>query len=162
MEIDHGSKSSSGGSNLLKGCAIVAAMAIVGLIVLLVYLVRMPTVQSIMKCRMNMVAVGDAIGRYHDATGAYPADLHAIEKEYLTDRSVLRCPLDKSKDNKPSYAYHRPGANSGDRFIMLECNRHRFGKEMPVSKLMLLKDGTIEMEKPDLKQTAPEKGGNKK
>ena len=145
-------RSKSGWSNLLKGCALLAVLAVVGIIVLLIYLMRMPAMKSIMDCRTNIVAVGEAIGRYHDATGNYPSDLHAIEKDYLANRSVLRCPLDKSNSEESSYKYHRPLANSGGRFIMLECGRHSLGKDMPISRLIFLKNGTVDMENPDMKK----------
>lgn len=158
MEIDKGSR---GPSKLLKGCAIVGILAIVGLIVLLMYLMKMPSVKFIRECRMNMAAVGEAIGRYHDSTGDYPQDLRAIEKEYLADRSVLRCPLDKSKGDEPSYTYHRPGAKAGEKFVMMECNRHRLSKDMPVSKLVLYRNGIVEMEKPDMKKVMDEQDKKK-
>ena len=153
MEIDQSNeRSKSGWSKLLKGCAVLAVLAVVGLIALLIYLMRMPAMKAIMDCRTNIVAVGEAIGRYHDATGNYPSDLQAIEKDYLANRSVLHCPLDKSKSRESSYTYHRPSANSGDRFIMLECNRHSLGKDMPISRLIFLKNGTVDMENPDMKK----------
>ena len=145
-------RSKSGCSKLLKGCAVTAVLVVVGLILLLIYLMRMPKMQSIMDCRTNIVAVGEAIGRYHDATGNYPSDLRAIEKDYLVDRSVLHCPLDKSNRRESSFTYHRPLANSGDRFIMLECRRHSLGKDMPISRLIFLKNGTVDMENPDMKK----------
>lgn len=148
MEIDHVSK---GPSRLFKGCAIVGVLAIVGLIMLLMYLMKMPSIRDIMLCRTNMVSVGNAIGRYYDFTGSYPTNLSDIKKEYLANPAVLRCPLDKSEDNKPSYKYNRPGPNAGDKFVILECDRHRLMKDMPVSKLILYKNGMVEMEKPDMK-----------
>ena len=142
------SGSTTGCSRPLKGCAIVAGLAILGVIALLVYLMRMPMVQSVMTCRANMVEVGNALKRYAEVNGEYPDSLGALKKEYLKDVSVLRCPLDMRGDTLSSYIYHKPGRGAGAKFVVLECCRHRLGKGLPISKLKLLKDGNIDIEKP--------------
>jgi hypothetical protein len=120
----------------------------VGVLILLIYLGRLPFVQDIVKCRTNMADVGAALQRFCDVNGRYPAQLVDLERDYLKDPTVLRCPLDKSSDSNTSYTYHRPKASSPADFVVLECTRHRLAKDMPRTKLLLHKDGNVTVENP--------------
>ncbi len=146
MELDANVNRNVGCSRSLKGCAIIVAVAFVAVIALLIYMSRMPVVQDVVTCRMNMTAVGAALNRYHDVHNAYPETLDELKKDYLKNPSVLRCPLDKSPGTEPSYIYHRPKSNSPAKFVVLECCRHRLSKGMPISKMQLRKDGSITLE----------------
>ncbi|MCL5105111.1 MAG: hypothetical protein M1133_13490 [Armatimonadetes bacterium] len=139
----------SGCSKPVKGCAIVAALLCLAFVILLVYVARMPSVHSLIKCRENMAAVGDAIRRYHDVNNSYPPDLEILKKDYLKNPSVLRCPVDKSIGDKPSYTYHVPPAGAKGDFVALECERHLLGPGMPPMKLRLHLDGNLELVKPN-------------
>ncbi|MHB9037181.1 MAG: hypothetical protein ACYC64_10970 [Armatimonadota bacterium] len=133
----------------LRGCAIAVGVVFTGLMILLIYLARMPVVQDIVSCRTNMIEIGAALQRYYDVNGTYPERLVDLKKDYLKKPSVLHCPLDKSSDSDTSYIYHRPKPDSPASFVVLECNRHRLGKDMPFTKLLLRKDGNITVEKPE-------------
>jgi len=124
----------------LKACAVLAALAMIGLIVMLVVVAKMPTVRSLAVCRTNMAAIGQAIRRYHDVNDAYPASLSQLRGVYLKDNSVLRCPLDKSEGDSPSYTYRRPSESSPATFQMLECDRHRLRKDVSISRIILQKN----------------------
>ncbi|MCE5314701.1 MAG: hypothetical protein ABFD49_02980 [Armatimonadota bacterium] len=128
---------------LLRGCAVVVGIAFAGLMALLIYVSRMHTVQDIAKCRDNMIAIGAALDRYNDVNGKYPEQLVDLKRDYLKKPSVLRCPVDKSAGCDTSYIYHRPKPDSQDDFVVLECNRHRLRKDVPLTKLLLHKDGNI-------------------
>ncbi len=141
---------------LLIGCGVVTALIIAGFAALLIYTLRMPSARELLRCRDDMIAVGDALRRYEDVNGSYPPDLQALEKDYLKDPSVLRCPLDKSPSSQTSYIYHRPGPNAKGDFVVLECCRHRIRGDVPVSRLLILKDGTFNIETPSLQQQVKE------
>lgn len=119
-------------------------------------MLRMPGVNTTLKCRSNMEELGAAITRYKDVNNKYPEKLSDLKKEYLKDTSVLRCPLDKNKDNDTSYVYHRPGPGAKGTFVMLECDRHRPRRDMPKIKLKLLKNGTVISQTPSYKEMLKE------
>ena len=120
-----------------------------------VYMARLPSVQSIRICSSNMQELAAAISRYNDVNGHRPPNLRALAKQYLSDTSVLRCPLDKSPGNEPSYNYD---PRAGDGQVMLECDRHRVKSDMPNSKLRVLGSGKFEMESPSFRDTLREAG----
>ena len=142
MELDnYDTRSASGCSKPLKACAVIAALVVLAIIGMLIYAMRMPTIQVMLRCRDNMTQIGDALERYHSVNNSYPPDLRSIEKEYLKDTSVLHCPADKSSDGELSYIYHRPPSNAKDTFVILECDRHKAGRDLPPSKLKLMING---------------------
>ena len=161
MELDTNVNGSAPGcSRPLKGCAIIAAIAFVGVIALLIYMSRMPVVQDVVTCRMNMTAIGAALDRYHDVHNSYPRSLDEMKKDYLKNPSVLRCPLDKSSGTETSYIYHRPKAGYPPSFIVLECCRHKLAKDAPISKMKLRKDGKIILDgNPKATRAGSEKSG---
>lgn len=110
---------------------------------LLLYAMRMPAVRGMLGCQSNLMEVGGALRRYSDLHGSYPRDLSAIEKDYLKDPSVLRCPLDRDPSGVSSYIYHRPGANAKGDFVVLVCTRHRFSRDTPRTQLVYLKKGAV-------------------
>lgn len=93
-----------------------------------------------------MIEIGAALRRYADLHGSYPDDLSAIRKEYLKNPDVLRCPLDTSLNDRPSYIYHQPKPNSGPDFVVLVCPHHRFSTETPPARLVYLKKGIVKLE----------------
>ena len=145
-------QSQSGCRKPLIACAVITALVIAAVVVLLIYLSRMPIVVNTWTCRRNMTEINDALRRYYDVNDVYPPDLDTLEKDYLKDKSVLRCPLDKSPGSAPSYVYHRPGPNSHGGFVVLECSLHRLGSDEPVTKLVLLKNGDVNVERVQLKK----------
>lgn len=152
MELDNNTDNLPGCSRPMKGCMVTIGIALIGLMALLFYASRMPAVREIVQCRDNMTQIGAAIGRYHDVNGTYPADLLVLKKEYIKDQSILRCPLDKSPGNAPSYSYHKPVPGSRGHFAMLECDRHRMSKEIPPYKMIFRKDGSLEIKNPVLQR----------
>jgi hypothetical protein len=134
----------------LKACAVLAALAMIGLITMLVVLARMPAVRSLAVCREHMAALGGALGRYNDVNDTYPENLNQLRGVFLKDDKVLRCPLDKSQGDAPSYTYRRPNSSSPDTFPMLECDRHRLRRDIPVSKLILQKNQEFTVSIPTL------------
>lgn len=103
------------------------------------YVAKLPSVRALQVCTNNLQELGDAVSRYRDVTGHRPARLRDLEKQYLTSPSLLRCPLDKTPGNEPSYTYN---PNARDSQPMLECDRHKLRPDMPKCKLRILGDGT--------------------
>ena len=130
-----------GCSKYFKGCLIITAVMMAAIIGLFIYAMNLPAIQVMLECRDNMTQVGEALERYHSVNSTYPPDLETLKKEYLKDPSVLKCPLDKSGGNKSSYIYHKPPENAADTFVILECDRHSMGHNMPPSKLKLMING---------------------
>jgi len=128
-----------------------------GLIIMLVLLARMPAVRSLTICRAHMAAIGGALGRYNDANDEYPETLNQLKGVFLKDNAVLRCPLDKSKGDAPSYIYRRPRNSSPGTFPMLECDRHRLRKDISLSKIILQKNQEFSVSVP-----MPKKPGKNK
>jgi len=143
----------AGCSLLLKSCLVTTVLVIALFMAGLIYMVRMTSVRDLSTCAEHMREVAAAVERYDDVNSHRPAKLAALRKEYLKDPSVLRCPLDKSPGERPSYAYN-PEARDGQ--TMLECDRHRIRDDMPISKLKIHGDGTFEMVKPSLSETLKE------
>jgi len=143
----------------MKGCLITTAVLIGLFMGMTIWLARVPSVRDTMRCKTNMEEIGGALNRYSDVNGCYPANLESLKKDYLEDLSVLRCPLDKSTENSPSYIYHCPKENAKDTDVILECDRHRLYSGMPVSMLVLLKNGKFKVINPPHRKTAraPEK-----
>ena len=140
-------QSQSGCRKPLTACAVITALVIAAVVTLLIYLFRLPVVVSMRACQTNMIEINDALRRYYDVNGVYPPDLDTLEKDYFKDKSVLRCPLDKSPGNAPSYVYHRPSPNAPGDFVVLECSLHRLGPNEPIPKLVLLKNGHVTVER---------------
>lgn len=136
-------RSSSGCIKPLRACSVIALLLVIVVIGLLIYAMKIPSIQVMLKCRDNMTQVGEALQRYHSVNNSYPVDLRVIEKEYLKDKSVLRCPSDKSANDESSYIYNRPPANAKGTFVILECDRHRARRDMPPSKLKLMINGAF-------------------
>lgn len=148
MELDHyNTRSTIGCSRPLIGCGIAAALVVVLVLGMLVYLLRMPAIRSVMTCRSNLTELGRALQRYYDVNHEYPASLGDLEREYLKDTQVLRCPLDIGP-TKRGYVYHRPGPDSPDNFVVIECGRHKLKPGAPRSTLKLLKSGAIAVQTP--------------
>ena len=137
----------------LRACAVIVALAVVGLIVMLVMLAKMPAFQDIVVCKSNMTEVASAIKRYYDVNNKYPANLDDLKKEYIKDKSILKCPLDKSEGDESSYKYIIPERKSKDTFIVLECDRHKLRPDMGYSKIVLYKNGEVEIINPTIKET---------
>jgi hypothetical protein len=135
-----------GCSRPLKACAVILALVVVAVILLFWYALRMPAMRALVQCQTNMMAVGQALQRYEDVNGVYPKDLDTLKKDYLKDDSVLRCPLVKPDEEGSCYIYHRPGPGADDKFVILECDLHKTRGEVPIKKLQLLKDGTVNAE----------------
>ncbi len=137
------SESVFGCSRPVKACLVVIVALAALFIGLLTYTLKMPAVQGMVRCRSNMMDIGAALKRYHDANGRYPADLGEIRAEYLKDPSVLRCPQARSSDGESSYVYHRPPSGARGSFVILECRNHRFSPKTPRSTLVYLKSGIV-------------------
>jgi hypothetical protein len=144
--------SKSGCRKPLTACAVITALVIAVVVGLLIYLFRMPVIVNMRACQSKMIEINDALRRYYDVNGEYPPDLRTLEKDYIKDKSVLRCPLDKSPGNAPSYVYHRPGRNAPGDFVVLECSLHRLARNEPVIKLVLLKNGRPTVERLQLRK----------
>ncbi len=138
-----------GCSRALKTCAVVALVLVALCIGAIIWVLRTPAVRGVLTCRANMVEVGQALERYHKVNAEYPSDLRSLEKEYLSDTSVLRCPLDKSRPDGPSCRYNRPGPHAKDDFVILQCDRHSLKPDTPATALTLRKDGTFEAKTPN-------------
>lgn len=144
MEIERQRNAAGCGcSTPLKACLVVGALVFVLLIGGLIWTLRLPAVRSLIRCRSNMTQIGEAIRRYHDVTGSYPPELAVLRRDYLKDPSVLRCPLDRSPGDAPSYLYHRLRPDSPERAVVLECDRHRLKPGKQRVKLLLLKNGQV-------------------
>ena len=102
--------------------AIAAVALLVGL--MLVIISQMPSARNDLGCKFNMIALSEALRRYHWPNEGYPATLEALRKEYLRDPAVLRCPLDRTPGSAPSYTYTKPSPDSPDNMVILECDRH--------------------------------------
>ena len=152
----------TGCSRPLKACALILALLAIAFIATLIYMIRLPVVRSLVKCQSNMMAISAAIKRYNDVNGAYPPNLMALKKDYLKAPSVLRCPLSELGSDKPSYIYHRPGPNAPDDFAILECKLHKLRPDVPISKLQLLKNGTIRPVTPKFKEVLREQSKQRK
>ena len=146
MESQPQIPSTKGCSRPFKACLAVLILVAAAFIGLLIYAIRMPAIRGLVKCQSNMIEIGAALRRYADLHGSYPADLSAIRREYLKDPGVLRCPLDTSPSDRPSYIYHRPKPNSGPDFVVLVCTHHRFSPETPPARLVYLKRGVVKLE----------------
>jgi len=153
MVVNNDNSRPRGCSTALKGCLIVTALVMGLFMAGLAYFARLPSVQSIRVCSSNMQELAGAISRYDDVNGHRPPDLRALAKQYLNDTSVLRCPLDKSPGDAPSYNYN-PRARDGQ--VMLECDRHRLKRDMPNSTLRVLGNGKFEMESPGFREVMKE------
>lgn len=71
-------------------------------------------------CEQNMMAIREAILRYKGHTGRYPDSLKQLSPTYLSDPSILHCPLDPNKDpSHVSYAYTKPTATTADNAPLL-------------------------------------------
>lgn len=155
MVVNNDNSRSPGCGTALKGCLIVTALVMGLFMAGLLYFARLPSVESIRVCSSNMQQLAGAISRYSDVNGHRPPNLRALAKEYVSDASVLRCPLDKSPGGAPSYAYN-PKAMHGQ--AMLECDRHKLRRDMPNSKLRVLGNGKFEMESPGFREVMKEAG----
>jgi len=136
----------------LKGCAVVTVVVIFALVGLLVYALMLPGWRDLRKCQANMTQINDALGRYYDVNGEYPPDLQTLAKEYLKDESVLRCPLSKPGKSGSSYIYNRPGPHSPGGFPVLVCECHSKRNDLPIRRLILLKNGQLKLEARSLKE----------
>lgn len=145
----------------MKGCAIAAAVVVALLIGMLVFLARIPTVRSMVICRENMSTVYEAMNRYEKVNNKYPAKLEDL-KDYLKSINSLRCPLDKSEGNDPSYIYSIPTSDSDNKFVVLECDRHHLVPNAPNSKLRLLKSGNFEIINPSSNEIKKKLESNQK
>lgn len=153
MEVNNANPRRPGCSILLKSCLVITALVIGLFMAGMIYMIRMTSVRSIATCKEHMLEVAAAVQRYEDVNGHRPSDLNALRKDYLEDLSVLRCPLDKTPGGTPSYAYN-PKAR--DAHVMLECDRHRLRKDMPVSKLVVDGDGNFTIVSPSLSEAFKE------
>ena len=155
MAIDNNNPNPTGFSGVLKACLITTAVFLVLIIALVAYMLRLPSLESISLCTSNMQEVAAAILRYTDVNGHRPSELQALVKNYLPKPSLLRCPLDKSPGNIPSYSYN-PRAKDGQ--VMLECDRHRLWGNTPKSKLRVLGDGSFVIANPGIREAMKEAG----
>ena len=155
MVVNNDNSRPPGCSTALKGCLIVTALVMGLFMAGLLYFARLPSVESIRVCSSNMQELAAAISRYSDVNGHRPPNLRALARQYLTDASVLRCPLDKSPGDAPSYTYNAQARNGQ---VMLECDRHRLRRDMPNSKLRVLGNGKFEMESPGFREVLKEAG----
>ncbi len=65
--------------------------------------------QNMGACMQKMKAVRDAVVRYHDHTGKYPANLNALLPDYLASPATLHCDLDSVTDPKHvTFVYTKP------------------------------------------------------
>lgn len=153
MEANNTNQRQPGCSLLLKSCLVITALVIGLFMVGMIYMLRMSSVRAMSTCAENMRQVAAAVQRYQDVNGHRPSSLDVLRKEFLEDAAVLRCPLDKTPGDKPSYAYN---SNAMDGQTMLECDRHRLRRDMPVNKLKIHGDGSFEMVRPSLSDTLNE------
>lgn len=65
------------------------------------------------ECKENMLTIRGAIMRYHDHTGHYPDNLRQLVPTYITDSSILHCPLDSVSDpSHVTYIYTKPSGST--------------------------------------------------
>lgn len=143
----------AGCSTALKGCTIVIVLVMALFIAGMVYFMRLPSIHAMQICASNIQEVGAAISRYEDVNDRRPSDLRELEKQYLPKPSVLRCPLDTTPGDEPSYTYNPRAKN---RQVMLECDRHALKQDMPKSKLRVLGDGTYQAINPSIREAVKE------
>ena len=153
MAINNDNPNPVGCSLPLKGCLVAYLLVMALFLGVLTYFSRMPSVQAMGVCKYNLQELSAAISRYEDVTGNRPQKLEGLAKQYLKDPSVLRCPLDKSVGDAPSYIYN---PNATDDQVMLECGRHKIRKDMPNSRLVVLGSGKFEIRNPSFRQTIKE------
>lgn len=64
-------------------------------------------------CEQNMLEIREAILRYHEHTGKYPDSLKDLVPTYVTDPSILHCPLDPNSDpSHVTYVYTKPNSST--------------------------------------------------
>jgi|LSQX01.2.fsa_nt_gb hypothetical protein len=153
MATNNNNQNVIGCSAPLKGCLIVSAIVMALFLVALIHFSRMPSVHAIGTCKYNLQELAAAVSRYEDVTGSRPEKLKDLAGQYLSDKSVLKCPLDKTSDKTSSYTYN-PKAKGGQ--VMIECDRHRLKKDMPNSRLRVLGDGKFEIKNPGFRETVKE------
>ncbi len=103
--------------------------------------------QEIASCQQHMKLIGKALERYEIRHNEYPDKLSDLYPDFLSSKEVLRCPLDKRKneDGLESYVYIKPAPNaSGDTPILI-CKRHAVIDGSPPPDLILYKNGKIAM-----------------
>lgn len=153
MAINTNNPNQTASGCMLRGCLIATAVITALFISMAIYMWHVPSMRERTVCQLHMIEVAAAISRYTDVNGHRPSNLHELAKEYLKDPSVLRCPLDKSGGDAPSYIYNPKASDSQ---IMLECNRHRLRSDMPKSRLVILGNGTFKDIEPSVQQILDE------
>ena len=69
----------------------------------------MGNLQEAVACKPHMEDIRAAIVRYRGKYGKYPDNLGQLVPEFLSERSVLHCPIDPVKDpSHVTYRYYKP------------------------------------------------------
>lgn len=120
-------------------CFVICSFGLLIAFLLLVwYFYKMPGMNDLLVCRMNIQELGEAIERYYDVNDTYPKSLDELRGEYLKDSAILSCP----SNTKKVYSYTRPDEKTSGSFRIIECT-HTLRSDLPAIKLVLTKDGNI-------------------
>ena len=105
------------------------------------------------KCRLNLLAISDGLGRYFETNKYYPQQIEEI-KQYLLERGlnaelIFKCPADKDKVNKIDYEYFsisRADATETTVLVYEKQNNHyigwwAFGLKAYNARHVLISDG---------------------
>jgi hypothetical protein len=107
--------------------------------------------QKIAQCEIQLQQIGEALRRYEVSNDHYPRTLEELYPEYLSSRSVLRCPSD-SRDPKTgpsSYTYRQVSPNAPKDTVLCTCSRHQVFRDQPAAEIRLLKSGDVQLSAPE-------------
>ncbi len=129
-----------GPSPCCLGCLTPIIIIILLFVGMCVYVYNQPYTKPIMSCLQNQLEIYEAIGRYKDLNNTYPNNLKELEKEYLKDKSVLYCPLDK---DKAGYEYANPEKEKGTKYIT-KCSKHKLNEYTPFPPIIITPQGKFQ------------------
>lgn len=119
-----------------RGCLITVLVILILFLGSCIYVSHLPAFNPLMTCVENQMELYSAIQRYRDLHNAYPKSLNDIKEEYLKDKNIIYCPLDKKHEG---YEYFSPDKTDQD--FILRCKRHKLSENQPIPPIITTKDG---------------------
>jgi len=104
---------------------------------------QIPNVRLYVTCTQHAQTISFALDRYATKNGKYPQKLDELYPDYIEDKSILLCPLDKHPDGGSSYTYTRPSLDAPGDTIILTCKRHIIFPGQPPMLVAVTKDGQV-------------------
>jgi len=127
----------------LISCSVFTVFILLILTLVLASFYRSPYYRELAQCRIQIQAVGDALGRYAIKNDAYPEKLTDLVPDYIS-KERLHCPNDNSSPDTVSFEYTRLSLDAPDKAILLRCHHHKIKKsKFPGVVLHYSKDGTV-------------------